>query len=205
MKRLKLHFYSFCVIVTSILLSCCGSSHIPKPILGMPIYQCPQTQSRTVVCHTSLSEHDCEILEQAVDYINYASGFTFFVYSGREIKSELDLVFGYTKDTHAVDMSLEHQPAMVTGIEFDLKSGCIEQERTVVLLYTDHFSEASLESLFRHELAHALGMPHEIEGFTGLMQLGFNPDMITPMPFSFREIRLLKTVYPWILPPSLFR
>lgn len=212
--HLKVLYYKLSFIVLSLLLSCCTTNcatvvqrrqvERPASTMGTTIL-CNGTRPRKVQCASGIEDHNCRMLEEAVSYINDATGTSMFVYVGR-IKEEknwhptLDnLMVHYGKKDKGDEMAV-----MKTSLWPEKESGCIKYEHIAVLMPMDSsMSDASIQTFFRHELGHALGLAHEDEGFDGLMRRAFEMDRVEPVDFTLRELNLIKAMYPFAHPPAL--
>lgn len=206
--RFKYYYVRASFMLTAMLLSCCqhfDAKHAYThglPNMGIPRIQCPASIPRIMHCNENLGDEVCDLFEASALHMNHELHFEFFVIGSRtkdyNMSSGTLLVTYPQEGPTKVDLFQKSQPAMSTHFRFEENSGCMREIAVLMMLPTGEFNAQSLDTLFRHELGHVLGLGHEEEGVFGLMQPGFGPDLVDPVELTVGELRLLKAAYPWI-------
>lgn len=180
-------------------VGCSVHSIKSRPIVGTLGRQCA-SEPRIVFCKKGMDKEDCQLVEEAVWFINNSyknvqffkfGGWTegeFFKDSTRE-----NLIVGY------VDEMVRLSPFEAIRVAETLLRvdgyGCILY--TMIRVYVPRYdmTTGARISMFRHELLHALGVPHAMWGSDGLMLPSGDAHDEMTAELSDAELNILDAIY----------
>ncbi len=202
MKTCRSFVHLDLLVLVALSLGAVSCAHIrSEPRFGMTAHECWPERGRQVWCDWTLNARECELAHEAVQYVNIAVQYDVFHWRGRPPKgmeAVLDarnLVFFALVPSKVIDMWATKTTLAETGLVRGTVTGCIETIQIRLDVTGSQLSDASLLSVWRHELGHALGIPHHEEE-AGLMFPARALDLEDPVPFSQSELDFLHFAYP---------
>lgn len=176
--------------------SACSHTPRSRPVVGFLGRQCA-AEPRDVFCAANLTDRDCEYLEESVDYLNHVSARTYFNFVGRASSdlspSPTNLIVTYSPKIHHL-APWQADRAAETGVRVN-SLGCTVYVTMEIFLYDRDMSTGARLNMFRHELLHALGLPHELFNHDALMAPSGDVAMPEPLAIDAAELNALDALY----------
>lgn len=145
----------------------------------------------SVACAASLPDSDCDQVRQACEHINSASGMELLHWT---VNDTADVMVSAARAV-PVDPFAESQEGMHTGYQVYIGTGVFALRKIETVTGPDCCTEATRQTQLRHELLHALGLPHNVWDPMSLMTPGVPYNMATPRPLSDSDIAMLRAIY----------
>lgn len=143
----------------------------------------------TVACAASLSDNDCEQVHDACSYINGAFGTELLLWTQNSVA---DIMVSAKPGLPAFGGL---QEGMHTAYRVYLGSGYFHDRALEVTTTADCCTTATRQTLFRHELLHALGLPHNDWDPESLMSPAVAYNETEPRVMSAGDIAMLRAIY----------
>lgn len=169
----------------AILLPACASfqSHAVTGAAGR------QTGTATVGC-VDLSVTDCLQVQVATTYLDDASGLELLRWVPAGVHADIPVSYGssfspaWSKESYAV-----------TQFHVYMEKGVFANREVVTFFPEEAMSAPSRQTMFRHELGHAIGLPHNEWDRTSLMFPRGASDDAEARGLNDADLRMLGAIY----------